>query len=748
MATKKVTLDVHGMTCAACAMTVEKTLNKTPGVDSATVNINTEKATIVYDPSVLSLDQAAAAVAKTGYTLVLGQTADNAERKAREAKRQMIAAWAFVLPGIALMILMWTAPLTMRQMTVLHWVELALAAPVIFVVGYPVLRAAFVALFHGNFNMDLLIALGTIASFATGIMKVSGLQVESFAMVGSMIMGFHLVGTYLEASAKGRASQAIRALIELGARSAHIIVDGQEVEVPIEQVDPGDVMVVRPGEKIPTDGTVLSGTTTVDESMATGESLPVEKKPGDPVIGGTVNQMGLVQVEATRVGAETFLSQMVRLVEEAQGTKVPIQALADRVTSVFVPTVLGIAALVFAFWMLFPAVGHSIALWAHTFLPWVNPGLNRFSQAIYAMVATLVIACPCALGLATPTALMVASGLGARNGILIRTGAALQTLKEVDTMVFDKTGTLTTGKPVVTDAVAVTDEPAALSILASLEASSEHPVAAAIVRYATEQGTRPLPAHEVTALPGAGIEAVVNGTRYYAGRSTDAQLEAAAPATRELLTRLEGEGKTVAVLAQDNRILFVAAVSDTLKPTSVSAIRQLRDLGITPVMLTGDNTRTAQMIAEQAGIEQVHARVLPAGKLAVIRQLQQEGHVVAMVGDGVNDAPALKQANVGIAIGSGTDIAIEAGDITLVSGDLDSVVRAVRLSRAAFAKIRQNLFWAFFYNIIAIPVAALGLLHPVLAEIAMAASSVNVVTNSLRLGRTPLGPSSTRRQES
>jgi len=571
------------------------------------------------------------------------------------------------------------------------------------------------------------------------------MQIESFAMVGSMIMGFHLLGKYLEASAKGRASRAIRSLIELGARTARIIVDGQEVEIPIEQVDPGDIMVVRPGEKIPTDGVIVSGTTTIDESMATGESMPVEKAPGDSVIGATVNQMGLLHVEATRVGNETFLSQMVRLVEEAQGTKVPIQALADKVTGVFVPTVLVIAALVFAVWMIFPETAHDITLWAHQFLPWVNPGLNHISQAVFSTVATLVIACPCALGLATPTALMVAGGLGARNGILIRNGAALQTMKEVDTIVFDKTGTLTEGRPIVTDAIDMTPDATGLALLASLEAGSEHPVAAAVARYAHDREIVLQKVIGTTALPGTGITGTIDSTAYYAGKITPELLAAALPGTRSILGRLENEGKTIAVLAQGAQLLMVVAVADTLKTTAPAAIQALRRLGITPVMLTGDNERTARTVAHQAGIDKIYAQVLPADKLAVIKSLQQQGHTVAMVGDGINDAPALKQADVGIAIGSGTDIAIEAGDITLVRGDLEGVVRAVRLARAAFAKIRQNLFWAFFYNIIAIPIAALGLLHPVLAEIAMAASSVNVVTNSLRLNKAPLGEPVQRR---
>lgn len=739
MSTRKVTLDVHGMTCAACAMTVEKALSSTPGVTGAAVNIATERATFTYDPAVLSLEDAASAVAQTGYRLMLTSTPDAAERAAVLARRRMVAAWSFILPGIALMLVMWFGHLGETQMRLLHVAELGLAVPVIFIVGYPVLRTALVALVHGNFNMDILIALGTLASFATGVMNLAGMQIESFAMVGAMIMGFHLLGKHLEASAKGRASRAIRALIELGAKTARIIVDGQEVEVPIEQVDPGDTMVVRPGEKIPTDGVITAGRTTVDESMATGESMPVEKKPGDSVIGATVNQMGLLQVQATRVGNETFLAQMVRLVEEAQGTKVPIQALADRVTGVFVPAVLAIAAGVFTLWMLLPGAAHAIVLWAARLLPWVNPNLNRVSQAVSSTVATLVIACPCALGLATPTALMVASGLGARNGILLRSGAALQVMKSVDVVVLDKTGTLTAGTPTVTETLDWTADGSGLRLLASLEQGSEHPIAAAILRYAQEQHRVLLPVTQAAALPGTGITGTVGAASYYAGRATAELLASSAPEVRQALEQLEDRGRTTAVLARDRQILCVAAVADILRPTASAAVRELQQLGITPVMLTGDNERTARAVAQEVGIHEFHAQVLPADKVAVIRSLQQEGHIVAMVGDGINDAPALKQADVGIAMGSGTDIAIEAGDITIVRSDPEGVVQTVRLARAAFSKIRQNLFWAFFYNMVAIPIAALGLLHPVLAEIAMAASSVNVITNSLRLNRVPLG---------
>ena len=502
-------------------------------------------------------------------------------------------------------------------------------------------------------------------------------------------------------------------------------------------------MVVRPGEKIPTDGRVVAGEGAVDESMATGESMPVYKTAGDDVIGATINHEGLLQIEATRVGKDTFLSQVIKMVEECQGTKVPIQEFADRVTGIFVPTVMTLAALTFVAWLLFPQALGTVGYWAQEFLPWVNPDLSPFTLAIFAAVAVLVIACPCALGLATPTALMVGTGMGAENGILVRSGEAIQTIKELDIVIFDKTGTITKGKPEVTDIVAADGYNLrdVLTYGASAEAGSEHPLGKAIVNYAQAKGYELRGINAFAAITGRGVRAEIDGQPVLVGSRRLMQEQGLDPSQLESeMERLESEAKTAMLVAYAGRLVGVIAVADTLKDDSAAAIAELEKMGLTTTMITGDNERTAAAIARQVGITQVLAEVLPDGKVAAIQKLQAEGKKVAMVGDGINDAPALTQANVGIAIGTGTDIAIEAADITLVRGDLGSVVTAVKLSQATFAKIKQNLFWAFFYNIIAIPLAFLGLMHPVVAEIAMATSSVTVVTNANLLRRANIKP--------
>jgi Cu+-exporting ATPase len=556
------------------------------------------------------------------------------------------------------------------------------------------------------------------------------------------VMAVFLTGRYIEARAKGRASQAIKKLVALGARTARIqLAEGVEKEVPVAQLAPGNVMVVRPGEKIPTDGRIVEGVTSVDESMATGESLPVDKKAGDEVIGATVNGNGLIKVEATRVGKDTFLSQVIKLVEQAQGTKIPIQAFADKVTARFVPVILLVAAATFAGWFFLTPSLKPMLVWAATFLPWVNPNLSVMSLAFFAGVAVLVIACPCALGLATPTALMVGSGMGAERGILFRSGEAIQTLKDVRAVVLDKTGTITQGRPAVTDVVpaAGASDDDVLRLAASLEQGSEHPVAGAVVTAAKARGLKLALPTDVQAVPGQGIKGKVEGVEVLAGKELLLQecgvdcsvLDQAAAGLRK-------RARTVLYVASGGRPLGVIGVADTVKPDSAQAIAGLKALGITPIMLTGDNRETATQIGTEVGISRIVAEVLPAQKQQVVKDLQKEFGIVAMVGDGINDAPALKAANVGIAIGTGTDVAIESSDVTLVRGSLAGVVSAVKLSRATFVKIRQNLFWAFFYNVVAIPLAMLGLLHPIMAEVAMALSSINVVTNSLRLHRTKL----------
>lgn len=552
-----------------------------------------------------------------------------------------------------------------------------------------------------------------------------------------MIMAFHLTGRYIETKAKGRASEAIKKLLELGAKTARILVDNVEQEIPIEQVKLDDVMVVRPGEKIPTDGMIMQGKSAIDESMATGESMPVNKKIGDEVIGATINQQGLLQIKATKVGKDTFLSQVIKMVEECQGTKIPIQEFADKVTSYFVPTVLIIAILTFLAWIIFPKPFGQILVFAQNFIPWINPNLGVLSLAVVATVSVLVIACPCALGLATPTALMVGSGIGAENGILIREGAAIQTMKDIHTIVFDKTGTITKGKPEVTDIISIgnLEENEVLHLAASVESGSEHPLGQAMVNQAQERNIKLATIENFEAIAGKGVKATIDGKEILLGsRKLMAEIGLTSSIENDM-SKLEMDAKTAMLIAFDNKIIGIIAVADTLKEDSIDAIAKLEKMGLETVMLTGDNERTAQAIAKKVGISRVLAEVLPEQKVAEIQKLQEKGKMVAMVGDGINDAPALTQANVGIAIGTGTDIAIEASDITLVSGDLSSVVKAIKLSRATFKKIKQNLYWAYGYNTLVIPIAILGLLHPIIAEIAMASSSISVITNANLLRR-------------
>ncbi len=749
------TLNIGGMTCASCVAHVEHALSELPGVLQANVNLATERATVAYIPTLVGPADLKRAVAEAGYE-VLPTAGEQAEeelsrevRKMSDARQRMLLAWAFTAPVIIWMLPEMIAGIAWPNETLFKLGMLVLATPVLFWVGRRTYVAAWRSTVHGAPNMDALIALGTGASYLTGIAAFLA-PVPTYAGVAAMIMAFHLTGRYIEASARGRASQAIRKLIELGAKSARILVDGTEREVPIEDVQVGDVMIVRPGEQIPTDGVVVEGESSVDESMATGESMPVTRRPGDEVIGATINQDGLLKVRATRVGKDTFLAQVVRLVEQAQGSKVPIQALADRVTAVFVPVILVIATLTFLSWLLFPDALHPVIVWGSAFLPWVNPTLSPFTQALITAVSVLVIACPCALGLATPTALMVGSGIGAENGILIRSGEAIQAMRDVRVIVFDKTGTLTRGQPEVTDIQAIEgDEQEVLFWAASVERGSEHPLGRAIVQRADELGMTTGKLTGFVALRGRGVRGtvrlsdgqeheVLSGSRaLLSGHGVDVAI------AEEKMRHLEADGKTAVLVAVDGRLRGVLAVADTLKDDAVAAIRALKSLGLETAMITGDNRRTAQAIARQVGIDRVLAEVLPEDKLREIERIQREltapdgrrRKLVAMVGDGINDAPALAQADVGIAIGTGTDVAIESADITLVRGDLSGVVSAVKLSRATFNKVLQGLFWAFFYNVVMIPLAVAGLMHPVLAEIAMATSSITVVTNANLLRR-------------
>jgi Cu+-exporting ATPase len=751
--TETTTLSIGGMSCASCSAHVEKALNKVPGVTEASVNLATERARVTYVPGTAGLDDFRRAVAEAGYEVLeqpeegaeaaAAEAAgeDEAERKMRQARFRMWIAWALTVPILVWMLLEMVGGIVWPNALVYNLGMIVLALPVLFWVGRRTYRSGLTAVIHGYANMDTLITLGTGASLLTGPASFFT-PVANYAGVSAMIMAFHLTGRYVEETAKGRASQAIRKLLELGAKTARVLRDGREVELPIERVQVGDVMVIRPGEKVPTDGLIVEGDSAIDESMATGESMPVNKHPGDEVIGATVNQEGLLKAQATRVGKDTFLAQVIKLVEEAQGSKVPIQAFADKVTGIFVPVIISIAILTVAAWLLFPgAMGTLVGV--GSFLPWVNANLGVVTLAIVSMVAVLVIACPCALGLATPTALMVGSGMGAEHGILIRSGEAIQTLKDVRAVVFDKTGTITKGKPEVTDLIALAgfDEMAVLSAAAAVERGSEHPLGRAIVERAEARGLVLGEPEAFRALRGKGVTATVEGAETLVGSRRLMEEHGISPAPLEAaMQRLEEEAKTAMLVAVDGALAGVVAVADTLKEDSANAIRALHEMGLQTAMITGDNRRTGEAIARRVGIDHVLAEVLPDGKVAEVQALQERFGLVAFVGDGINDAPALKQANVGIAIGTGTDIAIEASDVTLVRGELTGVVEAVNLSRATFRKIKQNLFWAFFYNVFMIPLAIVGWMHPVLAEIAMATSSVTVVTNANTLRRVEIRP--------
>ena len=746
--TKKTIIRIGGMTCASCAQTIEKALKNAEGVVEANVNLATEKAVVVYDPQTIDYEAIRTVIEASGYQ-VLGreegatkyeQAIAEERRRFNEARMRMMLSWAFTIPIIAWMIPEMVFGVAWPNRTVFNIGMILLATPVLFWAGKATLLSAGRKVAHGRANMDVLIAMGTLTAFITGPATFFT-SILNYAGVSGMIMSFHLLGRYIEAKAKGRASQAIRKLLELEAKTARVLVDGKEKEVPVDEVVVGDVMIVRPGEKIPTDGVVIEGESAVDESMATGESMPVPKNVDDEVIGATVNQRGLLNVRATKVGQDTFLSQVIRLVEEAQGSKVPIQEFADRVVSYFVPAVLALSFSALIVWLVLPDQARVLSVWAQQFLPWVDPNLGVVTLAISAFVSSLVIACPCALGLATPTALMVGTGMGAEEGVLIRHGAALQTLKDADTIVFDKTGTITKGKPEVTDIVPVDgySEEEVLRLAASVEIGSEHPLGEAILRRATDENLELYRGDDFEAITGRGVKARIGLSSQklvlVGNRKLMDEQKVDFKSLEGVLERLEREAKTAMLLSVEGRIVGVVAVADTLKDDSVRAIKELERMGINTTMLTGDNQRTAKAIAEKVGISRVLAEVLPDQKVTEIQRLQKNGETVAMVGDGINDAPALTAANVGVAIGTGTDIAIESADVTLVKGNLSGVVIAVKLSRATFGKIKQNLFWALFYNAATIPAAMLGLAHPALAEIAMAISSVSVVTNANLLRR-------------
>lgn len=740
--TRRVVLPVGGMTCAACAARIERALGKTEGIAEASVNLATERATVAYNPDKIRLSGIKDVIEKTGYTVLATEDVEQDGDRTRK-EREIRALWVkFIVSAVFGLPLLYLAMGPMIALPVPGFlspehrplayalVQLALVIPIV-IAGFRFYKVGYRALFSGGPNMDSLIAIGTTSAVAYSLYATYKIAAGAHHMAhhlyyesAGIIIALILLGKTLEAASKGKTSEAIKKLMGLAPKTAVVLQDGKEVEIPIDEVEAGDIILVRPGEKIPVDGVVLSGQTAIDESMLTGESLPVDKTAGDSVFAGSINKNGSIRFRATKVGKETALAQIIRLVEEAQGNKAPIAKLADVVSGYFVPAVIGVALLAAAGWLL------------------AGKGLE-FALTIF--ISVLVIACPCALGLATPTAIMVATGKGAELGVLIKGGEALELAHKIDTVILDKTGTVTEGKPQVTDLIPVSgaSPDTLLQIAAAAEMASEHPLGEAVYQLARARGLSLPAAEDFAALPGRGISVRIDGAAVFVGNGK-LMAEQAIPLEEAaaLADRLAGEGKTPMFVAKDGRLLGVVAVADVVKASSRRAVEHLRAMGLEVVMLTGDNKKTAAAIARQVGIDRVLSEVLPKDKALEVEKLQAQGKKVAMVGDGINDAPALARADIGIAIGSGTDVAMESADIVLMKSDLMDVPAAIHLSKSTIKNIRQNLFWAFGYNTAGIPIAA-GLLYlfggpllsPMLAAAAMSLSSVSVVTNALRLKR-------------
>ncbi|WP_341356383.1 heavy metal translocating P-type ATPase [Rossellomorea sp. y25] len=733
---EKTEFDITGMTCAACSARIEKVLNKQEGIQHATVNLALEKATIEYAPGTITTDQIIKKVDSIGYGATVKndenqeEQTDHKLQEIQKQKRKFIWSLLLSLPLLWSMVshFEFTSFIPLPDILMNPWMQMALATPVQFIIGKQFYTGAYKALKNNSANMDVLVALGTSAAYFYSVFLAyqsigSGMHmVELYFETSAILITLIILGKLFEAKAKGRSSEAIKKLMGLQAKTATVERGGNEVEIPLEDVVVGDIVFIKPGEKVPVDGEVIEGRSALDESMITGESVPVDKSIGDTLIGATMNKNGFLKMKATKVGRDTALAQIIKVVEDAQGSKAPIQRLADTISGIFVPIVVGIAVLTFLVWYI-----------------WVEPG--NFAEALEKLIAVLVIACPCALGLATPTSIMAGSGRSAEFGILFKGGEHLESTHGITTVILDKTGTVTNGEPVLTDVKVETgfNEEDFLALVGAVERSSEHPLAVSIVKGIKEKGITLLGSEDFDAIPGYGVKAKVEGTEVVIG--TTKLMEQAGVHTDYVLETkqaLETEGKTVMLVAINGNYAGLVAVADTIKDTSKLAIQRLKDMELEVIMITGDNQRTAEAIAKEAGIHHVIAEVLPEGKAREVQKLQKEGKKVAMVGDGINDAPALAMADIGMAIGTGTDVAMEAADITLIRGDLHSIADAIFMSKKTIRNIKQNLFWALAYNSLGIPIAAMGFLAPWLAGAAMAFSSVSVVLNALRLQRVKL----------
>lgn len=714
----KKNLLVEGMTCAACSARVEKVLNKIEGIVRASVNLSTNKAMVEFPSGVVEDEVLIRTIEKAGYKAEIevernvDREKELREKEIKSLKTSFIISAIFSIPLFSAMFFHMAGK---DNILTNGYFQLLLATPVQFIIGYRFYKGAFNSLRGGGANMDVLVSMGTSAAYFYSLYNLSIGVHEYYFESSAVIITLILLGKTFEAVAKGKTSEAIKELMGLQPKTARVIKDGVEKDIPIEKVEIGDVIVVRPGERVPVDGIIVEGSSSIDESMITGESIPIDKSEGDEVIGATINKFSSFKFKAKKIGKDTVLSQIIKLVEDAQGSKAPVQRLADKISGIFVPTVVTIAFITFL-------VFYFIR--------------GNFNTGLINAVAVLVIACPCALGLATPTAIMVGTGKGAENGILIKSGEHLERAHKIEAIVFDKTGTITKGEPEVTDIIVFNsiDRDQLLRIAASVEKTSEHPLGQAIVKKGQEELLKIVEPETFVAIPGKGLKARLEGKEIYIGnRKLMEDVNIAIEEGEEELLHLEKAGKTAMIVAIDGEISGIIAVADQIKESSKKAIEELKNMGLEVYMITGDNERTANAIAKEVGIDKVLSEVLPENKAKVVEDIKKEGKRVGMVGDGINDAPALVAADVGFAIGTGTDVAIEAADITLMRGDLMSIVTAIRLSHRTMRTIKQNLFWAFFYNAIGIPFAALGFLNPMVGGAAMAFSSVSVVTNSLRL---------------